>query len=409
MSLARAALFGASTLLALAACGSPPHSKSAGGIEALTVRPVAWNAAQTPVGNVKAVADTGDTVCIFADDGATVMSPAGALVAHDTHIKNWVAGDSIYAVGESTRWIIGVDATGHLYRLKAMSAFEDVGQRWQLWGKKVHTATIVGPGKVGFLLDGEIAFADSNRISVFGTSPFDTMAGGGGFAVGVTKDAVELLNSTNGLVTRFALPDAQYAVLDSRGRLFAATKRGVYAADAGGTLDLMYDADHESIHGLVASGDLVWFADGSELGAINGVHVGVTSGANIDKNAKLQRSPTGDVWVLGKQLARYSSSALTMAPTVPAVGPAVPTAPTAQPTIQSNWTATVGPVFARSCAKCHQPDGVSGVDLSTEAAWTAKKDLINDRVLVTHTMPPDKNSLSETDRNTIHTWLMSAH
>jgi mono/diheme cytochrome c family protein len=375
----------------VAACGAPPHSRSAGGMADLVIRPVAWNSAAVPIGKVRAVADTGDVVAVFADDGAAVFS-AGALVARDTHIKDWDTGASIYATGGTTRWIVGTDKTGRIYRLRAMNAFEDVSARYQLNNKKVKEAAIIGPGRVVFLLEGgEVAVADANKVTIYGSSPFSAFAGGGGFGAGVTKDAVELVNAGNGLVTRFAVPDAQDVALDSRGRLYVSTKRAVYAADAGGGLTLMYDADGSNIHGLVASGDRIWFADGGELGAIDEGRISVTKGAKIAKDAKLEPSPTGDVWVFDlAALARYSTGA---APAVAA---------------PSNWSTLIAPAFARACAQCHEPNGIAGIDLSSEAAWNKKRADIQDRVITSHTMPPEGHQLSDADRNAIHTWLTSS-
>jgi len=217
-------------------------------------------------------------------------------------------------------------------------------------------------------------------------------AGGGGFGAGVSKNAIDVINGTNALVTRFTLPGVTWAALDAKGRLYAATPRAVYAADSGGALALVYDAGHEGIHGLVASGDRVWFADRGELGVVEGDHVAETTGANLATDAKLQASPSGDVWVIAAgKLQRYS-----------ALGGAAPIG------LALTWGSSVAPVFARSCASCHQPDGVSGVDLSSEAAWQSKRALIRERVLVAHTMPPQGHPISDADREAIHAWIEGA-
>lgn len=372
--------------LALVACGAAPHSVAAGGIGELTIRPVAWNAAQAPVGKVRAVADAGDVVCVFAEDGATVFS-SGAMVAHDTHVKDWRYGASIFATGGTTRWVIGIDGAGRLYRLRALTSFEDVSARYQLDKKKVREASIVGPGRVAFLLDGELALADASSVAVFDAHAFRDFAAGGGFAAGVTNDGIDYVNLANALVTHFALPDARFAAVDTRGRLYAATTRAVYAADAHGTLTLLYDAEHDGIHGLVASGDRVWFADREELAAVDAERVSVSKGAKIAKDAKLEPSPSGDVWVFdgAGPLRRFSTNAAAQN--------------------VSTWSSLVAPAFARSCAQCHQADGVAGIDLSNEAAWKAKKSDIRARVITEHSMPPEGHPISDADRNAIHQWL----
>lgn len=371
--------------LLLLGCGPAPHTRAAGGVGDLAIHPVAWNAAATPVGHVRAVADAGDVVCVFADDGATVFS-SGAFVAKDTHVKDWRYGASIFATGGTTRWVIGVDGAGKIHRLRALSTFEDVSARYQLDKKHVREASIIGPGRVAFLLDGELALSDANKTSVYAASTFQDFAGGGGFAAGVTKTGVDLVNMANGLVTRFDLPHARYAALDTRGRLYVATTRAVYAADAHGALGLLYDADHEGIHGLVASGDRIWFADREELGAIDGAQVALSKGAKLSKDAKLEPSPSGDVWAFdATHLTRFSTNAATRT--------------------ASSWSAEVAPAFARACAQCHRPDGIAGIDLSTESAWTSKRAEIRTRVITEHTMPPEGHQISDADRDSIHHWL----
>lgn len=376
---------GLALVTTLLGCGPAPHTKAAGGVAELTIHPVPWNAASTPVGHVRAVADAGDVVCVFADDGATVFS-SGAFVAKDTHVKDWRYGASIFATGGTTRWVIGVDGSGRIHRLRALSTFEDVSARYQLDKKHVREASIIGPGRVAFLLDGELALSDANKTSVYPATTFQDFAAGGGFAAGVTKSGVDLVNLANGLITRFALPDARYAALDTRGRLYVATGRAVYAANAQGALGLLYDADHDGIHGLVASGDRVWFADRDELGAIDGERVSLSKGAKLAKDARLEPSPSGDVWAFdASRLVRFSTSAATR--TV------------------STWSSLVAPAFARACAQCHRPDGIAGIDLSTEAAWTSKRAEIRTRVVTEHTMPPEGHPISDADRDAIHQWL----
>src|SRR5204863_9643801 len=72
---------------------------------------------------------------------------------------------------------------------------------------------------------------------------------------------------------------------------------------------------------------------------------------------------------------------------------------------EERWAQLVRPVFTASCAECHRPDGRSGVDLSTAAAWLAARDEIRERVVVRHTMPPAGRALSEDDRATIGAWV----
>ncbi|MEO8874940.1 MAG: hypothetical protein ABI461_05070, partial [Polyangiaceae bacterium] len=60
----------------LAACGgSNLHSRESGAVAetALTVKSVAWNPANAPVGKVTAVSDDHDVVAVFSDNGASIF------------------------------------------------------------------------------------------------------------------------------------------------------------------------------------------------------------------------------------------------------------------------------------------------------------------------------------------------
>lgn len=375
--------------LALVGCAPAPHTKAAGAVASLAVKPVAWNPANAPIAKVRAVADCGELVIVLGDDGASVLS-ANAIVARDGSAKGWTTAVSLVAPDGTTPWLVGIDPAGKVHRLRGMTAFEDVTARYGLGDRKVRGATLAGTAKVAFLLDDRVALGSASNIAVYPTTDrLSTIAGGGDFVAGITKDAVVLVNATNAVPTRFALPGVTAAVVDARGRLHATTDRAVYAADASGALALVLDAGHDGIHGLVASGRRVWFADRGELGVVDGDRVAETSGLGLGVRATLHRSSSDDVWVIDDgKLSRYA---------IEGARPA-----------ERSWSATIGPVFARACASCHQPGGISGIDLSTEKAWTTKAGEVRTRVLVEKTMPPTGHALADADRAAIATWFATA-
>jgi hypothetical protein len=133
----------------------------------------------------------------------------------------------------------------------------------------------------------------------------------------------------------------------------------------------------------------VWFADGPEFGVVEGDHVAETSGARLPPDASLSASPSGDVWVVGGGR-----------------GPALRRFARVEAQAHSNvsWSATLGPIFARSCSPCHLATGVSGTDLSTAGAWERERALIDERVVRGHSMPPEGHPLSDADRDAIRVW-----
>jgi mono/diheme cytochrome c family protein len=265
-----------------------------------------------------------------------------------------------------------------------LSAFDDVSARYGLEGRPVRSLAMLDGQRVAFLLDHEVAVADGARVTRYGPVPWTSLAGGAGAGVGVVEDAVVVFDASTLAMHTYALPGVKAAAIGADGRLYASTARAIYAATPSGDLALVYDAGHASIHGLVAAGQHVWFADGSELGLVRDAGVAETTGTHVAPNAVVTASPTGDVWILsGGALQRYAVAETSASPA---------------------WSTTLAPIFARVCASCHQPSGVAGVDLSTAAAWDDERDAIRDRVVISKTMPPEDHPLSNADRAAIQAW-----
>jgi mono/diheme cytochrome c family protein len=373
--------------VAVAGCAAGPHTRAGGAVGPLTVRPVAWNPSQAGIGKVRAVADMGNVVAVLGDAGATVLS-SGAVVATDPSVTDWVEAGTIPGADGAARWIVGIDSHGRVRHLHGLSAFEDVSARYGLDGRRVRGAAALDAGRVGFLLDGEIAVADGRRVTRYGAAPLTSIAGDHGVGVAAGNGLVVVFDAARLTSRTYALPGVTGAVVAADGRVVAITPRAVYASTAIDSLALLYDAGADTLHGLVASGTRVWFGDGEELGVVEGGRVAETTGARIALDARLVGSPSGDVWVIaGGALQRFAS-----------VEPGA-----AEPALA--WGTRIGPVFARACASCHQPGGVSGTDLSTASAWQAERANIDDRVVVHKTMPPEGHPLSDVDREAIRAWV----
>lgn len=384
----RSALLALVTLAALTGCGASRFSREGGGASRLTARAVDWNRAHADLGPVRAVADAGDTVVVFGDGQATILSE-GVVVAVDHSIARWTAAGVIPAADGNGTWIVGIDGDGRILRLRNNSAFEGVSDRWGLAHEKVLRVTAIAPGAAGFLLAGELAIADGQRVTRYPTGPVDSLSGGDGRVALSGAPGLRVFEPQRGTARAFTLPEPiAQATMGAGGRLFVAAREALYGEDERGDLALRFETGGTAIHGLAASGSRLWFADGAELGTIEGGRVRETIGMRLAPSARLIGSPSGDVWAMigDRTLLRFS----------------------AEGGVESGWDETIAPVFQRSCSACHLPGGSSGLDLSTREAWALRRAPIRQRVIVDRSMPPAGHALADPDREAIERWLEPA-
>ncbi len=391
----------------LGACGGAgPYSRD-GGVTRLATRVVDWNPTHADVGRVAAVADRGSDVVVFADGAATVME-SGAVSLVDRSVPKWTSAATIPAADGGVPWIVGLDDRGHVRRLRARAGFEDVSARWGLENARIIGAVGLGGRGAAFLFDGGVAVANGDgKVVRLGGIPMTMIGGGGGVGAALSNGDVVRVDPASLATKTFALNGAIATAVDDAGHLYAATPDAVYAENDKGELALRFRATLGAIHGLVASKGRVWFAEGPELGAIEGGHVVATTGAKLPPGGRLFSSTTGDVWIVdGGILTRFARDASGAGTSVPGQ-PTTPShqGPPSTLSPEDAWRAQIQPVFARVCAGCHLPGGTAGIDLSTSAAWNKRKADVKERVLDTRDMPPKGHPLGDADLAAIRAWL----
>lgn len=375
------------------ACGAAPHTRAAGAVGPMTVRAVVWNATEAPIGQVRAVADSGKVVVVFGVQAVATVLVSGAAVATVPSAAEWVGACVLPSLDGRSMWIVGIDGPGHLQRLRALIEFEDVSARYGFGGRSVRECATLDGQRSAFLLDDEVAVAGGGSAAFYGlpSSERRSLRGGsGGWGAVVASDTLVLFDAHARVSRTFPVPGIRYAAIGPDGRLYASTSRALYEAEPNGDLTLVYDAERNTLHGLTLSGQRVWFADGTELGVIERGHVLETSGAGLSPDAALSASPSGDVWVVGggdrsPAIRRFARAE-------------------AEPPASASWSTNLGPIFARSCSPCHLATGVSGTDLSTADAWQRERAVIDERVVRRRSMPPEGHPLSDADRDTIRLW-----
>jgi len=350
-------------------------------VRPLTVYPVEWNAQKTPLGAVAAVAESAEDVTVFGSLGAMTFTN-GALVATDASVREWRSATTIPAVDGGGTWVVGLDARGRLYRVRARSTLDPISARFGLEKTDVRAITDLGRGRVAFALTGELAIADGERVARF-AYPFAAIAGGDGRGAGLTPHGARVFDPFRGVDRTFALEGLRYVALAPDGRVVTASDRAIWRENDRGELTLQYRSEEPTIRGLAASAENVWFADGNELGLLAAAGATRTTGMKSGTTA-IVGSPSGDVWTLGKDgaLARYS--------TIRASG---------------LWQTTIAAIQTKVCGGCHGPGGSAGLDLSGAARWQANRLAIQRRVVKEKTMPPPGHPLTNDERDAVAKWL----
>lgn len=352
----------------------------------LSVQEVVWNPLRTDLGAIQAVADYPNGEVLFTDRGATVMVGGAVASRANAAMQQWSSAAVLPAGDRSGgQWLVGVDGNGRVQRLRGLTAFETISDRYGLAGVRVNALGMLSATSVAFATEGGLSIADGMTVTRYTDPTFATvLAAGSARVAGASADVVRLFDPMGGRLLAFGLGGVTALAIDARGRLVASTATELYLQDDHGDLRLRYAG---AMHGLVRSGERVWFAAGTELGALDGDMVRRSNGAGIAATARLQPSATGDVWVLaGASVRRF--------------GPARMVDPD-----EASFERAVRPVFIRTCAQCHLPGGSAHIDLSTYAAWDDRRPLIRSRVLMQRNMPPAGVTFTTADRAAVTAWV----
>jgi mono/diheme cytochrome c family protein len=367
-------------LLALIGCarGLPPP-----GAPVLPVRAEAVPALEGE--RVIAAADDGTRRLLLTGQAAWIFR--GAAFERTAGSRPWKKAAFIPAADGRGTWCVGLDDGGRLWRVRPGADLEEISDRYALSRERLRDVAAAGGRLVAFLGEQTVAVADGRRVIQYPAAGARSLSGGGRRLAVLYPDHLDILE-LGGLAgdarpsrRRYDLA-ALAAAVDGRGVVYAATSGGVYRAD-GASLKLVHAAGAR-IRWLTAAGPRVWFADGDTLMALDDAVAGA-QGAPPIPLAPIAAGD-GSLWLVER-------------------GRVTHLVPSQASPAEERWTALVSPVFDRACAGCHRPDGKSGVDLSTAAAWLGARDELRERVLVRRTMPPAGKALAEDDRAAIAAWM----
>lgn len=354
---------------------------------------VTWNPSNVDVGTVQALAEQGSSLLLFGSKGVLTLT-SGSVVSADDSITTWRSAAVVPSADGLSSWMVGVDDSGHLQRIRTDLPPLDVSARYGLGDEKVQSVASA-QNHVAFLLESGVAVSDGANVTRYKASARAVTANGALVAVADSGGgAVRVFNQ--GMEVDVPLADAQHVAYDSGGNLLAATGHALYRI-TGALLEKLYDGGARTVHGLAASGANVWFTVDGDLGVVQDGHVSLGSGGSLANDARLVGSSSGDVWVLGAPaLQRFSAQG----------GGAAGD--------EATWSSAVQPVYAAVCSNCHSAPGSgkssSNIDLSTYDAWKGRRATIYTRVVgsagTPAAMPPPTSAFSLTDpqRAAIAAW-----
>jgi hypothetical protein len=127
------------------------------------------------LGTITAVVESGDDVVVFGERGMQWLS-GGAVFARDMRVMMWRDAASVPAGdGSAGRWVLAVDGSGHLWRVRDRMTLEDVTARYGLGDQMVRSVAVLDETRVVFGTDAGFAVADGMRVLRWNDPSFATL------------------------------------------------------------------------------------------------------------------------------------------------------------------------------------------------------------------------------------------
>lgn len=351
--------------------------------EPLLMAEVDFNPQRFELGIVKSVADGGDRVAVFGDHGAVVLAD-GKIVASDASIKAWRAAAVVPAADGGDHWYVAIDDGGRVQQMQLRGRLTDVSDRYGLREDNVQNVVPLGGLYVAFALDSAVAVADGAHVQRYDAGVAISFTGGAKIIAGVDPEGkAHLVDPDAATSIEIPLTAVTATALTPEGRLFVATEREIWLVDRQGKASLVHRANDATIRSLVAGGDRVWFAEGSDLFAIDREKIARSVGVDVQTDSQLLAATSDRIWLLNNgTLALFRTNTSEQ---------------------DGLWETTIQSIYANKCSNCHAPGASSGIDLSSAEAWQERRGRIVDRVLVQMNMPPSA-PLNAIDLEAVRAW-----
>lgn len=326
--------------------------------------------AMTQLGKVAAVAEAGDDVAIFSDNGLFLWS-SGSAAGSDASVRAWLAAAAVPALGFPGQWLLGVDDGGRVYRLHNGAAFsvEDVTARYVLSDKPVREVAALGNGQVVFALADKVALTDGQNLKLFDLS-LRHLVGGPTRLAAYDEAGVTLWEPQSGALRQLPQPGIVGVAFAPDGTLWAATAQLLLAESKSENKTVLVPMHEltppQAITSLSGAARGIWVGLGDSLALVrDGQLLRPETSPMLPADTRLIGSASGDVWTVAGakgELSRYGEASGGGADLV-------------------LWRQQLVPIFNRLCQACHLPGGSARIDLSTYSSWAHLRTAIAARVL----------------------------
>lgn len=405
------AALGALVSLALGCSGSDAMSGpqlAAGSFDLLRID---WSEALPSMsgpGRVATLAESGDQVAVYSDLGVFLWS-SGSTAGSDVSVRAWRSAAAVPALGLPGEWLVGIDADGHIQRLRNGATFglEDVSPRYALTGKPVQEVVALGQREGSatrqavFVVGDQIALSDGVTQKFFDL-PLRNLVAGYGRVAAAEQTAVRLWDPQSGLLRRMELKNAATVVgvaFAPDGLLWVASADTLYVERDNGLAVAHRFTAPQRVTALAGSSRGLWLGlsdsdvDSAQitLAQVRDWQLQLPSAPPmLAADTRLLGSQSGDVWSLGSDgtLARYGQES-------------------GGGRDLALWREKLVPIFGKYCQSCHLPAGSAHIDMTTYSSWTRLRAQVMTRVVqrTPTPMPPDGGGkLSEAELADVKAW-----
>lgn len=335
--------------------------------------PAAHTAIASPGVPVAAV-ELGDALYVFTAAQTTLERGGRVVATVRAPDDGWADATTLPALDEATtHWVVARTTRGALYRITTDG--ERIPLNDALGLGPIH-AVASAASTAAFAIERGVAVLRDRHLATFAVPHIAHIAATTNRVAFQRGDHIEIWNLRTNQRTDYTAPGA-FALAFAGDSLVVAAPDALYLEDA--EHRLVPHAPPGNLRAIAVASPRLWATTSQ------GIFL-------VDRDAFVRISDTAPAHLLGL-----------------ASGDALAATPTATQRLAlaatDDWATRVAPIYQRACARCHGPDGESGVDLSTPAAWRIARPQLIERIVTTRSMPPPGAPLTDDDRATLARWL----